>query len=105
MNADGSEVRQVTHGNIENIHPTWSPDSTRTLSNTTYFAGATASDGRNVPSDNRVVGEKIDEKMNLATIGGGYTCAPFSPDRALILHRRVQGELSQIFVMKGGRHG
>jgi len=112
MNADGSEVRQLTNGNAENIHPTWSPDSTRILFNTTYFAGATAADGRNVPSDNRVVGEKIDEKMDLATIGldgsnlrrvtigGGYTYASFSPDGALILHRRVQGELSQIFVMK-----
>src|SRR6266568_7445651 len=112
MNADGSEVRQLTNGNAENIHPTWSPDSTRILFNTTYFAGATAADGRNVPSDNKVVGEKIDEKMDLAiigldgsnlkrvTIGGGYTYASFSPDGALILHRRVQGAFSQIFVMK-----
>jgi Tol biopolymer transport system component len=112
MNADGSDVRQLTKGNAENIHPTWSPDSARILFNTTYFAGATAADGRNVPSDNKVVGEKIDEKMDLATIrsdgsdlrrvttGGGYTYASFSPDGMSILHRRVQGELSQIFVMK-----
>ncbi len=112
MNANGSEVRQLTNGNAENIHPTWSPDSRRILFNTTYFAGGTAADGRNVPSDNKVVGEKIDEKMDLATIrpdgsdlrrvttGGGYTYASFSPDGLLILHRRIQGELSQIFVMK-----
>jgi Tol biopolymer transport system component len=112
MNANGSEVRQSTNGNAENIHPTWSPDSRRILFNTTYFAGATAADGRNVPSDNKVVGEKIDEKMDLATIrpdgsdlrrvttGGGYTYASFSPDGLLILHRRIQGERSQIFVMK-----
>jgi TolB protein len=112
MNADGSEMRQLTNGNAENIHPTWSPDSARILFNTTYFAGATAADGRNVPSDNKVVGEKIDEKMDLATIrpdgselrrvtkGGGYTYASYSPDGMSILHRRVQGVRSQIFVMK-----
>jgi Tol biopolymer transport system component len=112
MNTDGSEERQLTNGNAENIHPTWSPDSARILFNTTSFAGATAADGRHVPSNNKVVGEKIDEKMNLATIrsdgsdlkrvtiGGGYTYASFSPDGMSILHRRVQGDLSQIFVMK-----
>jgi TolB protein len=112
MNADGSGGQQLTSGNAENIHPTWSPDSARILFNTTCFAGATAADGRNVPSENKVVGEKIDEKMDLATIrpdgtdlkrvttGGGYTYASFSPDGTSILHRRIQGELSQIFVMK-----
>ncbi len=111
MNADGSDVRQLTKGNAENIHPMWSPDSARILFNTTHFAGATAADGRNVPSDNKVVGEKIDEKMDLAmippdggdlkrvTTGGGYTYASFSLDGMSILHRRVQGELSQIFLM------
>jgi TolB protein len=110
MNADGSEERQLTNGNAENIHPTWSPDSTRILFNTTYFSGATAADGRDMASDNRVVGEQIDKKMDLATIrvdgtdlkrithGGGYTYASFSPDGTSILHRRVQRELSQIFV-------
>lgn len=111
MNADGTDVRQLTNGTAENIHPIWSPDSARILFNTTHFAGATAADGRNVPSDNKVVGEKIDEKMDLATIrpdgsdlkrittGGGYTYASFSPDGMSILHRRVRGELSQIFLM------
>src|SRR5262249_38725462 len=85
MNADGSDARQLTTGHAENIHPTWSPDSARILFNTTHFAGATAADGRDVPSENKVVGEKIDEKMDLAAIrpdgtdlkrittGGGYT--------------------------------
>lgn len=111
MNADGSDVQQLTNGKAENIHPMWSPDSTKILFNTTHFAGATAADGRDVPSANKVVGEKIDEKMDLATIrpdgtdlkrittGGGYTYASFSPDGMSILHRRVQGELSQIFIM------
>jgi TolB protein len=111
MNADGTNVRQLTDGNAENIHPTWSPDSQRILFNTTKFAGATASDGRDVPSDNKVVGEQIDKKMDLATIridgtelkrltnGGGYTYASFSPDGLSILHRRVDGAKSQIFVM------
>jgi Tol biopolymer transport system component len=111
VNTDGTEVRQLTSGTAENIHPMWSPDSGRILFNTTHFAGATAADGRNVPSENKIVGEKIDEKMDLATVhpdgtelkrvttGGGYTYASFSPDGMSILHRRVRGALSQIFVM------
>jgi Tol biopolymer transport system component len=111
MNADGTDVRQLTKGSAENIHPTWSPDSTRILFNTTHFVGATAADGRDVPSDNKVIGEQIDKKMDLATIrpdgsdlkqittGGGNTYASFSPDGMLILHRRITGAASQIFVM------
>jgi TolB protein len=112
MKADGSEVRQLTQGKAENIHPTWSPDSERILFNTTYFVGATAADGTNVPSDNKVIGEQIDKKMDLATIradgsdlkrittGGGFTYASYSPDGMSILHRRINGAASQIFVMK-----
>jgi TolB protein len=111
MNADGSDVRQLTTGNAENIHPTWAPDSQRILFNTTKFVGATAADGRDVPSDNKVIGEQIDKKMDLATIrpdgtdlkrltnDGGYTYASFSPDGSSILHRRIDGPKSQIFVM------
>ncbi len=100
MNADGANVRQLTSGNAENIHPTWAQDSQRILFNTTKFAGATAADGRDVPSDNKVVGEQIDKKMDLATIrvdgtelkrltnGGGCTYASFSPDGLSILQRR-----------------
>jgi TolB protein len=111
MNADGTDARQLMKGSAENIHPTWSPDSTRILFNTTYFSGATAADGTNVPSDNKVVGEQIDKKMDLATIrpdgtdlkrittGGGFTYAAYSPDGMSILHRRVEGALSQIFIM------
>src|SRR6202022_1633055 len=84
----------------------------RILFNTTHFVGATAADGTNVPSDNKVIGEQIDKKMDLATIrpdgpdlkrittGGGYPHASFSPDGMSILHRRINGALSQIFVMK-----
>ena len=111
MNSDGTNVRQQTTGNAENIHPTWAPDSQRILFNTTKFAGATAADGREVPSDNKVIGEQIDKKMDLATIradgselkrltsGGGYTYASFAPDGLSILHRRIDGAKSQIFVM------
>jgi Tol biopolymer transport system component len=111
MNADGTNVRQLTNANAENIHPTWAPDSQRILFNTTKFAGATAANGRDVPSDNKVIGEQIDKKMDLATVridgtelkrlttGGGYTYASFSPDGSSILHRRVDGAKSQIFVM------
>ena len=111
MDADGTESRQLTKGNAENIHPTWSPDSAKILFNTTHFPGATAVDGRDVPSDNKMIGEQIDKKMELATIrpdgtdlkrittGGGYTYASYSPDGMSILHRRVQGALSEIFIM------
>jgi Tol biopolymer transport system component len=111
MDADGANVRQLTSGNAENIHPTWAPDSQRILFNTTKFAGATAADGRDVPSDNKVIGEQIDKKMDLATVridgtelkrltnGGGYTYASFSPDGSSILHRRVDGANSQISIM------
>ena len=111
MNADGANVRQLTNGNAENIHPTWAPDSQRILFNTTKFADATAADGRDAPSDNKVVGEQIDKKMDLATVridgtelkrltnGGGFTYASFSPDGSSILHRRVDGAKSQIFVI------
>ena len=111
MNAGGTNIRQLTKGKAENIHPAWSVDSERILFNTTYFVGATATDGANVPSDNKVIVEQIDKKMDLATIrvdgtdqkrittGGGFTYASYSPDGASILHRRVNGALSQIFVM------
>ena len=111
MNADGTNVRQLTSGNAENIHPTWAPDSHYVLFNTTKLAGATAADGRDVPSDNKVVGEQIDKKMDLAMVSvdgtklkrltndGGYTYASFSPDGLSILHRRVDGPKSQIFMM------
>ena len=111
MIADGTNVRQLTSGNAENIHPTWAPDSHYVLFNTTKLAGATAADGRDVPSDNKVVGEQIDKKMDLAMVSvdgtklkrltndGGYTYASFSPDGLSILHRRVDGPKSQIFVM------
>src|SRR5262249_37052618 len=68
MNTDGTNVHQLTNGSAENIHPTWASDSQRILFNTTKFAGATASDGRDVPSDNKVIGEQIDKKMDLATV-------------------------------------
>jgi TolB protein len=111
MKADGNGVRQLTQGKAENIHPTWSPDSERILFNTTQFVGATAADGRDVPSDNKVIGEQVDKKMDLATIrpdgsdskrvttGGGFTYASYSPDGTSILHRRINGAASQIFVM------
>ena len=117
MNADGTGIRQLTKGKAENIHPTWSPDSRRILFNTTQFVAAPAADGRNVPSDNKVVGEQIDKKMDLATIrpdgtdlkrittGGGYTYASFSPDGASILHRRVDGPKSQIYIMNADGTG
>ena len=110
MNADGSEVRQLTSGPGDNIHPMWSPDGTRILFNTTHFAHGNLPGEENTV-ENRVIGERRDDSMDLATVrfdgtqvqritrDGGFTYASYSPDGRFILHRRQQGETSQIFVM------
>jgi Tol biopolymer transport system component len=116
MNSDGTEVRQLTSGPGQNIHPMWSPDSARILFNTTHFAAA-AQITASAPGENRVIGEKTDDDMDLATVrpddsdltrithGGGYTYASFSPDGKSILHRRQQGEVSQVFLMNADGSG
>jgi tricorn protease-like protein len=108
MNVDGSNVRQVTRELGQNIHPMWSPDGSRILFNTTYFAEHLQNEDKSSHAK-RVIGEKRDDSIDLATIrpdggdlqritrGGGYTYASFSPDGMSILHRRQQGEVSQIF--------
>jgi len=110
MNTDGSNVRQVTRELGQNIHPMWSPDGARILFNTTYFAEPAFKDDKAADAK-RVIGEVRDDAIDLATIrpdgsdlrrvttGGGYTYASYSPDGAFILHRRQQGEVSQVFVM------
>jgi TolB protein len=116
MNADGSNARQVTRELGQNIHPMWSPDGSRILFNTTYFAGQLQNEDK-TPDGKRVLGEKRDDFIDLATIrpdgtdlqritrGGGYTYASFSPDGTSILHRRQQGEVSQIFLMNADGSG
>jgi TolB protein len=116
MNTDGTEIRQLTSGPGQNIHPLWSPDGLRILFNTTHFA-ATAQPAGSAPGENWVIGEKTDDDMDLATVrpdgtgltrithGGGYTYASFSPDGKFILHRRQQGKVSQIFLMNADGSG
>jgi TolB protein len=116
MNVDGSNVRQVTRMLGQNIHPMWSPDSSRILFNTTYFAGQVENEDK-TSDEKRIIGEKRDDSIDLATIrpdgsdlqritrGGGYTYASFSPDGMSILHRRQQGEVSQIFLMNADGSG
>jgi Tol biopolymer transport system component len=116
MNANGSEIRQLTSGVGQNIHPMWSPDGVRILFNTTHFAAATQSTGQTA-GENRVIGEKTDDDMDLGTVrpdgsdltrithGGGYTYASFAPDGKSILHRRQQGEVSQVFLMNADGSG
>jgi len=110
INSDGSGLRQVTRDLGQNIHPAWSPDGTRILFNTTYFA-KTEAKSNGAADQGRVIGEARDDSIDLATTGpdgndlrritrgGGYTYASFSPDGRLIVHRRQQGQVSQVFVM------
>jgi Tol biopolymer transport system component len=117
MNTDGTGIRQLTSGAGQNIHPMWSPDSSRILFNTTHFTEAMRSADKTSAETNRVIGEKTDDYMELATIrpdgtdlrrithGGGYTYASFSPDGMSILHRRQRGEVSQIFLMNADGSG
>lgn len=116
MNADGSNVRQVTRGIGQNIHPMWSADGSRILFNTTHFGEPAPNDGTS-SDQKRVIGEKRDDSIDLATIrpdgsdlraithGGGYTYASFSPDGMSILHRRQHGQVSQIFLMNADGSG
>jgi len=116
MNANGSEIRQLTSGAGQNIHPAWSPDGTRVLFNTTHFAAAVQTTGQTAV-ENRAIGEKTDDDMDMATVrpdgndltrithGGGYTYASYSPDGKSILHRRQQGEVSQVFLMNADGSG
>jgi TolB protein len=115
-NVDGSNVRQVTRRLGQNIHPMWSPDSSRILFNTTYFAEQVENEDKS-SDEKRIIGEKRDDSIDLATIrpdgsdlqritrGGGYTYASFAPDGMSILHRRQQGEVSQIFLMNADSSG
>lgn len=121
MKPDGSDVRQVTRGLGQNIHPMWSPDGSRILFNTTYFASPTRSDEKAIDEkaihEKRIIGETRDNYIDLATIrpdggdlrrityGGGYTYASFSPDGLSILHRRQQGQDSQVFLMNADGTG
>ncbi len=123
MNAGGTNVRQVTSGVGENIHPVWSPDSLRILFNTTHFVrqGAESPSPGSAP-EARIIGDASDDGMDLATIrpdgtglqrvthrnGPGdpsYTYASFSPDGGTIVHRRLQGALSQIWLMNADGSG
>lgn len=116
MNSDGTEIRQLTSGPGQNIHPMWTADGFRILFDTTHFAAAAPTTNQ-TPRENRVIGEKTDDDMDLATVrpdgsdltrithGGGFTYASFSPDGKSILHRRQQGEVSQVFLMNADGSG
>ena len=122
MNADGTGVRQVTSGAGENIHPTWSADSSQILFNTKHFVKANQAVGTGSATEPRVIGDASDDGMDLALIrpdssglrrvtnhsgpeDPSYTYASFSPDGKAIVHRRIKGNVSQIFVMNAdGSH-
>jgi len=110
INADGGNQRQVTRDIGQNIHPMWSPDGLRILFNTTHYSEQEQGSDKAL-DDKRVIGEKRDDSIDLATIrpdgtdlkptthGGGFTYASFSPDGKMILHRRQHDQVSQIFLM------
>jgi TolB protein len=111
MAADGSNVRQLTSGAGDNIHPAWSPDSQRILFNTTHFSIINHRGSQPTVVEHRTIGDSTDDAMDLATVhpdgtnlkaitsDGGYTYASFSPDGKQILHRRILGGISQIFIL------
>lgn len=117
MDADGSDMRQLTSGAGDNIHPTWSPDSTRILFNTAHFSLMRNRGAQPGAIEHRAIGDSTDDAMDLATIrpdgtglqaithDGGYTYASYSPDGRSILHRRIIGGISQIFVMNADGSG
>jgi TolB protein len=110
MKADGSDSHPVTSGRAENIHPAWSPDGASILLNTTAFAARDKAAAQTTGAQ-RVIGDATDDAMDLATVrpdgtdlrrlttGGGYTYASYSPDGHSIVHRRIQGAVSRIFLM------
>lgn len=116
MNADGSDVQQVTRALGQNIHPMWSPDGARILFNTTHFAGRAQREEKR-SNEKRTIGEKRDDSIDLATIrpdgsdlqritrGGGFTYASYAPDGTFLLHRKQQGEVSQIYLMNADGSG
>ncbi len=108
INIDGTGSRRLTKEPGQNIHPTWSSDGSHILFNTTHFAEEAPKTNLD---EHRIIGERTDDLMDLAiirpdgsglkriTYGGGYTYASYSPDDRHIVHRRQQGEVSQIFLM------
>ena len=118
MNADGTDPHPVTPPKTESIHPAWSADASRVLVNTNAFAPKkeeAAAPGTAGPQ--RAIGDATDDAMDLATVrvdgtdlrrlttGGGYTYASYSPDGAHIVHRRIRGNVSQIWVMNADGTG
>jgi TolB protein len=114
MNADGGDPHPVTPPRTESIHPTWSADSSRVLVNTNAFA---ARKGQGAAGPPRAIGDATDDIMDLATVrpdgtdfrrlttAGGFTYASYSPDGRSIVHRRIQGTVSQIWVMNADGTG
>jgi TolB protein len=117
MNADGGDQHPVTPPRTESIHPAWSADSSRVLVNTNAFAAKKKEPGQDAAGPQRAIGDPTDDAMDLATVrpdgtdfqrlttAGGFTYASYSPDGHTIVHRRIQGTVSQIWVMNADGTG
>jgi TolB protein len=110
MNGDGSDQHSVTPPRTESIHPSWSVDSSRLLINTNAFAAKKDEPASDATGSRRPIGDASDDAIDLATVrpdgtdlrrlttDGGYTYASYSPDGRIIVHRRIRGAVSQIWV-------
>jgi len=94
MNADGSNVEQLTAKTVKGIHPSWSPDGTKLA----YCTDDDLAPPRKNDADIIVI-EMATKKSTTLITGGVNTYPAWSPDGKRIVFRRMIGEMnSEVFV-------